>query len=496
MHRIAARALAIVVAIAAACSSGGGGSGDPSGPSLSVSPSEWTVEAGGAPKQFTATLTGSGDPVAWSIDTPGDAAHVGTIDAAGLYGPPAAIAVARDVVVKAVAAGLEARATVHVTALAGPFTISGRVVDDVGKPYSGARVLVQGRSALSAADGSFSIPSITAPYDATIVVESNTKVAVFRGVSDLAPVLWIWRGFANYRSATVTGTVTLAGTPTFAEVYGPWASAYAFGGSYSLSDFWFGDASVTLTHRATVVGYDPATGMPAAYSHGSRDVALTDGATVGAQDIAMAPLAAGGVAGTVLWHEGYDVGTIRFTGTPHFDDGTARTLWAYDVTTAPAGPFALAVPALPDGTFRIGYGADGPAGSGGSHASGGATAPAVPGRTGITLALPALPVAVSPADGAASAGGGAFTWTTAEVGGTNAVSFSCGATPILVYVYGTGTSATIPSVSGVAIPAGTSCDWTPRWYSYSIDEMVQGPIAVDALPVERHGYGAPRAFTY
>ncbi len=110
---------------------------------------------------------------------------------------------------------------------------------------------------------------------------------------------------------------------------------------------------------------------------------------------------------------------------------------------------------------------------------------------------PALPVAVSPADGATSAGGGAFTWTSGETGGIDAVSFSCGATPIVIYVYGTaGTTATMPGVSGVTIPTGTSCRWTPRWYSYSMDEMVRGPIAVDALAVERHAYGAARAFTY
>ncbi len=57
------------------------------------------------------------------------------------------------------------------------------------------------------------------------------------------------------------------------------------------------------------------------------------------------------------------------------------------------------------------------------------------------------------------------------------------------------TTATFPSVPGVTIPAGTSCDWTPRWYSYSMDELVKGPLAVDALPVERHGYGAERSFT-
>ena len=493
MHRFHALTLATLVALAACSSGGSGRSGgsDRGVPTLSVYPGAWTVQAGGAPKQFVSVLSGSTDPVSWSIETAGDAAHVGSLDGSGLYTPPAVLAVARDVVVKATAGALVARATVHVTALPGPFTVSGTVVDDVGKPYPGAKVFLGVAAVTAAADGSFTIPDVAPPYDVTIAVESDSKVAKFVGVTDLTPVLWIWRGFPSARFATVKGVVTHDGVPTIAEVYGPWASTYAVNASgYTLSDTWFGDPSVTLIHRASWVGFDTTTGMPAAYWHGSRVVALTENATITGQDIAMTALPTGRVSGTILaGGDGLDLTSLGFTGTPHFDDGTAKTLFAYTMPDVPLGPFALAVPVLPDGTFRLGLGASGVAG-GTTRAS----APVVPGQDGVTLSLPAIPAPVSPADGAT--GHGAFSWTTAETGGTDAVSFSCGATPILIYVYGAGRSVTIPSVPGITIPAGTSCDWTPRWLSYSMDELVKGPLAVDALPVQRHGYGPSRSFTY
>ncbi len=91
---------ALVAAVGAACS---GGSSDTNNttptPSLTVIPTEWSVAAGGAAKQFSATLTGSSAPVAWSIETAGTASEVGTM-ASGLYTPPASLASGRDVVVK------------------------------------------------------------------------------------------------------------------------------------------------------------------------------------------------------------------------------------------------------------------------------------------------------------------------------------------------------------------------------------------------------------
>jgi hypothetical protein len=65
-------------------------------------------------------------------------------------------------------------------------------------------------------------------------------------------------------------------------------------------------------------------------------------------------------------------------------------------------------------------------------------------------------------------------------------------------VIGGGRMATVPDLStrGVVMTPGTECDWTPGWASYTIDEYVQGPAAVAALPVVRTSRGVGRVFLF
>jgi hypothetical protein len=107
--RAPAFVLALAFGLALACSSGS----TPAPPTLRVTPGEATVAAGAPATQFTATLSNSSAPIAWSIDTAGGASEVGTVSG-GLYTPPPSLTGARDVVVKAAAGGLAARAIVHV----------------------------------------------------------------------------------------------------------------------------------------------------------------------------------------------------------------------------------------------------------------------------------------------------------------------------------------------------------------------------------------------
>jgi len=114
------RVSVLAVSFALACS---GGSSEPAQRSLALAPTEWSAPAGGTPKQFTATLTGSSDPIVWSIETAGTAAEVGTLSSTGQHAPPPSLALGRDVVVKATAGALVGRATVHVAAAVDGVTI-------------------------------------------------------------------------------------------------------------------------------------------------------------------------------------------------------------------------------------------------------------------------------------------------------------------------------------------------------------------------------------
>jgi hypothetical protein len=100
---------ALALAATAACSSGSDAK-----PTITVTPSEWTVVAGsGQTQQFTATLTNGTGVISWSIETEGAPFDVGTI-VDGLYTPPPTVAAPLLVVVRAAAAGAVGRARVFV----------------------------------------------------------------------------------------------------------------------------------------------------------------------------------------------------------------------------------------------------------------------------------------------------------------------------------------------------------------------------------------------
>ncbi len=673
MRRIEMASVALVAAMAAACS--GGGSGANNGnttPSLTVTPTEWSVTAGGAAKQFTHTLTGSSDPIVWAIETAGTAPEVGSISATGLYTPPPSLASGRDVVVKATAGALVARATVHlgaavggvtlavtpatasvvagstdiltlhadtnyvgtvawtmgpalgtldpatgptvvytapsafvmwgtdvvVTATAGalsdassitvhptalvvtgpssvrtggaavdytlstdvganavawslnpasagsitgtgstgtfapaatvasstPFqvvatvggatghasatllppatlvTITGTVVSHEGHPYAGAKVVIGAQSTTSGPSGAFSIPGVVPPYDAILITHSNTDVTVFRGVSDVTPVL-AFAHFDPYRMATVTGRVTFGpdGVPG-AQVFSPVQSTTVYDpdGVYTFATGWFGNASEIVTHRAWGIWTDRvAPYRPYQYWYGYRDVAVTAGATTTGQDIALASLASGHVSGDAGLAPDFEVGSdslnLGFTMSALFDDGSSRSFYTNDWYLDPIyGAFDFIVPAFPDGTVHLSYRVW--AMTGGRSA--GAYAPVVAGQTGVALVIPSTPAASAPADGATGVGyATALTWATTNVGGTDGVYITCG-NGMSYGIKGGERSSTIPDLRAFGIsPRSATCTWSPTWASATIDEEVQGPVALDAIP-QRTASGADRSFTF
>ncbi len=663
-HRIASP----LAALALAC--GGGGSSELLAPSLTVSPTEWSVPAGGAPKQFTATLTGSGDPVLWSIEPAGTPGEVGTISGTGLYAPPPSLASGRDVFVKATAGALVARASVHIGAavdgvtltvtpptasvvagsgdavalhaetnhagavtwtvvpdlgtldastgtdvtysaptglvtaatgvvvtatagavsdgttitvrptvlqvtgpatvraggapvaftvttdvggravawsvtpasagtisgtwssatftpaasvaaatpfqvvatideaagsfaatllpsLGGPITVAGTVTDERGAGVPGAKVIIGGQSTTSGTDGSFTIPSVAPPYDATVVAEGGKTVSVFRGVEDAAPVLWFVASHGSLRSATVSGRVTAASQPQpGVRVFSPsrWSTSSS-SGDYSMLTVWTGDVSTTLPFRALLTGLDPVSAKPTAYAFGSRSVVVTDGGTVTGQDIDVALVPSGRVTGETTPDGDLDLTTSQFTVVARFADGTAFAAYekAFSFSDMLVGPFDVVIPTLPGAGIHLGYGASG---TSGGRAR--ARANVVPGQAGVSLALPLIPVGTAPANGASGVGHGtAFGWTSPNAGGTTYLNVDC-AGGASYRIHGGASAATIPDLSahGVSLAAGASCTWSPGWASYAIADLVDGPAAIEALAVERGAYGPTRSFTF
>lgn len=458
-----------------------------------------TVHAGGAAVEFVLTNDPGGNAVAWSVEP----ASVGSIAGTGTVGtltPASSVGAATPFQVIATIGGATGSASATLLPSLGAASVAGRVVDLEGVAYAGATVVIGAQSTTSAADGTFGFSSVALPYDVTVISEGKTRVDVFREVTKTAPQLEVVR-FLPGRSATVSGKVTSGGGPaTGALVFDNALSTSAtadLNGDYSILSTWTGDAA-ELAYRALLVGYGTHN-RPAAYELGARAVAVTDGATVTGQDIAVSAIGAGHVTGSTLIGADQDLMSSLLAMVAHFDDGAVCTVWDEVFSfSAPepigtGGSFDLLVPTLPNGKVRLSFGAPGAAG-GRARAS----APVSAGQTGVALELPALPTSLEPPDAAVGVGHGtAFTWTSTNTGGMEGLYVSC--TGGLTYVISGGPrSATIPDLSayGVTLAAGTSCTWNARWRSTPIDEHVLGTAWVDALPLVRSANGASRTFTF
>src|SRR5512133_3953033 len=181
-------------------------------------------------------------------------------------------------------------------------TVSGIVVDEAGRPYPGAWVTIGTVGVLGAADGTFTIPDVAAPYDVIVTAEGDRTITEIRGVSATAPVLsFVRQNPGAPRTATVQGTATPeTRTGHSAYVFGPetW-TAPSLSGGYTLPASWHGDPSTALNVREILLDTGVTDGWPVGYAYAVRPVAVTDGGTIAGQDLAASWLTAGHVTGTV-----------------------------------------------------------------------------------------------------------------------------------------------------------------------------------------------------
>ena len=196
-----------LLCLALAC---GGGSGNNGGggnnPSLSISPASSTVIAGGSPVNFTAALANTTGTVSWALTGPGsiDPASGDTTS----YTPPGSVASATTATLTATSGTLTASATITVNPPP-TITVAGTVVNTIGSGVSGATVAIGSQHATTDASGAFSLPGVTAPYDAMVIVPfgSRNAVIVFKGLTRTDPKL-----FAILISGTPPHNGTVSGS--------------------------------------------------------------------------------------------------------------------------------------------------------------------------------------------------------------------------------------------------------------------------------------------
>jgi hypothetical protein len=182
-------------------------------------------------------------------------------------------------------------ATSDVTAVEGGVTVAGKVLDGLFLPMSGIAVHCQGRTALTAADGSFTLSGITTPYTATVVVPQGgvrNHGYVFEGVTRIDPTLQLAAEHGPGQTSALSGNLTTnsatsagivfadfpAGTPALTSPTIPIAyEADMFMGNLS----WAGGPSASATLYA--LQWNTVDGLPVSFfDYGSSAQTLTGGA--------------------------------------------------------------------------------------------------------------------------------------------------------------------------------------------------------------------------
>jgi hypothetical protein len=203
---------ATLVSVCVAC--GGGGS---TGPSLTISPSTLTITSGSTPAGFTATLTGSSSPIAWSLAGPGSISN--TSGTTTSYTPPISLATATTATLTATAGTLTATATITINPPAINLTVSPQTatVPAGGSATTFTATLtgssntiawaLSGPGSISAASGTTTVytPPVSVPSTATATLTASAGASLTASATitvNVPPAI------------TVTGSViALNGTP-------------------------------------------------------------------------------------------------------------------------------------------------------------------------------------------------------------------------------------------------------------------------------------------
>ena len=437
-------------------------SGVPGPASLTVSPASQRVLAGSAAIALQATLVGDELPIGWLLIGPGTLGA--TAGAQTTYTPPASVDAETVVTVLASAGpGLTAAAMITVAPSAA-MTVTGRVVGPTGVALSGLTVGIAGKSAVTGADGRFSIPGVVPPYDLNVVLaDARVLVGRYEGLTRPDPTLVFLFLFTTGEpnTATISGTVSggdeigTAGEFT-AAIFTTTDVRFDFtaigvtprNNPFTLPVSWFGPESITgavhvLQFKTPGVGQPPTeyTG------YGVHDgLSIGRGAAVEDAGVTLAVPRTASIGGTVVPPEGYTV--LSKSLTVELAGLTAVPLGHVDTADT---VFAFAVPEGIDSTSAVTASAQ--------KLGGGTTLRRVSGiaprQADVSLVLPSPGLQVAPADGATGVSDATiFSWTPLEHGVHVLVFEGEGASDPEIYVVTAGTSTRVPG-----FPGGSRYHW-------------------------------------
>ena len=498
MSFAARSASALTLLCLVACGSGGGGAGQPT---LTLSPQTATAILGGPAVTFTASLSGSSNPISWTLSGPGSIAPSGGSTAA--YTPPPFGGTAMTATVTASAgSGLSASATVHVDVPAA-IDVSGRVIGSDLVPIAGVNVTIGAKSALTNADGGFTISSVPPPYDLTAVAPSPKKVGVlYQGLTRRDPTILMPGMTASTSTGTLTGNVTggnplgaadevtrlIFGSPDIPDWLVNNAQTNVTSNPYTLNPSWVGPSATTGTVHVLQWRLD-ANNRPASFTGyaSTPGVSISSGGTASA-DLVMSAPPASTIGGTIhlapsLSYFGQTL-SIVFPGTP-------PTFLGADT---PSGSFSYPFPDVSGATATL----IATALYAGTNVSATELAGISPGTANVVVDLPTPCTAVVPADHATNVGTTTdFTWT--PMTGTVYVLFLLGSgTSPSYFVFTAATSARIPDLSAQGLGLSGAFRWDVNAFGpvASVDDLA-GAAALHLVGAGSYfgGTTSPRDFT-
>lgn len=480
-------------------------------PELTASCAPVAVLAGGDPATCSAELRNASDDVRWTLTGPG--ALSASTGPSVRYLPPAQLDAVAVVHLIAAAAGVAAAVDLEVAPPLAPagVTVSGRVVDVDGNAVEAVGVAVPGLpETATAADGTFTLSGVEAPYDLILFTEGEERAAtVYTGLTRTDPTVALyqrWASTAAPRAARVAARVT-GGNPgatartgdhqglLVAPRRGPAIDPpFAWGGdlrpppsTWSGPLSWRGAETLDAAALAVQWRVDPGTDAPVAYWLATLGLTLTDGATVRIPDLALASVPVVMTQGQVRLPPGQ---ALRRVSTQLAPDpaGPAFPLFTDDREEGAWGDppgFAYVLPDLATGVVRLCVRTVGTA-PGHTDEVAMACVDAT-GQESVELAPHAPPTAVSPPSGANSVGPDTvFVWRPVE-GGVYAVEVVPEAEDAPAFLIFTAERrARLPALGKAELtpPSGAAYAWRVRSFApiAAVDELAtpgRTPLALD-----------------
>jgi hypothetical protein len=362
--------------------------------------------------------------------------------------------------------------------------IAGTVLDELGLPVAGAKVMIVGQATVrtTPANGTFSFPGVAPPYDIAAALGSVEAVE-YVGVTRSDPILVLpMSGLAGTKTANISFTASPPPTTgvTWTPAWIPPGSSEYFSAFYSTSagaattPFQWADANSTVNGTAVAFERDGSgnftrfgvlSGVPVTdtqFSNVSLPMsAVTTGTVMGTSS--RANTSSGTYWSTTLVAE---IGGVRL-----------------QIASIPSaeGSFSFSTPKGTGYNLRVVGTASDPSG-GGSHAC----KSVLPDALGVVISVPLGPVQTGPATSATGVNTSTtFGWTT---GGASVSRLQVDSPFYRVAVYTAANTAKIPDLTalGFTLPTGATSSWLvvsaiPALgiIGPTVDDTAAGPWSLD-----------------